>query len=72
MNMYHLFQSKFEKLLAWVRIQEYWRPQKNKLERVGSGCDTVGSTVDSDTRGPGFESSHRQLLLNNYLLLTVF
>ena len=24
-----------------------------------------------DTRGPGFESSHRQLLLNNYLLLIV-
>ena len=27
--------------------------------------------VASHTRGPGFESSHRQLLLNIYLLLTV-
>ena len=27
--------------------------------------------VTSDTRGPGFESSHWQLLLNIYLLLTV-
>ena len=35
-----------------------------------SGCGTVGNAVASDTRGPGFESSHRQLLLNNYLLLT--
>ena len=37
----------------------------------GSGCGTVGRAVASNTRGPGFESSHRQLLLNNYLLLTV-
>ena len=29
------------------------------------------SAVASNTRGPGFESSHWQLLLNNYLLLTV-
>ena len=35
---------------------------------LGSGCGTVGSTVTSNTRGPRFESSHRQLLLNNYLL----
>ena len=38
---------------------------------VGSGCGAVGRVVASDTRGPGFESSHRQLLLNIYLLLTV-
>ena len=31
----------------------------------------VGRAVAYDTRGPGFESSHRQLLLNIYLLLTV-
>ena len=37
----------------------------------GSGCGTVGRAVAYDTRGPGFESSHRQLLLNIYLLLTV-
>ena len=28
-----------------------------------SGCGTVGSGVASDTRGPGFKSSHRQLLI---------
>ena len=33
-------------------------------------CGTVDSTVASNTRGHGFESSHRQLLLDNYLLLT--
>ena len=37
----------------------------NNWEKAGSGCGTVDSTVASDTRGPGFESSHRQLLLFN-------
>ena len=32
----------------------------------GSGCGAVGRAVAYDTRGPGFESSHRQLLLNIY------
>ena len=39
--------------------------------RRGSGRGTVDSEVASDTRGPGFEYSHRQFLLNKYLLLTV-
>ena len=38
---------------------------------MGSGCDAVGRAVASNTRGPRFESSHQQLLLNIYLLLTV-
>ena len=38
---------------------------------MGSGCGAVGRAVAYDTRGPGFESSHWQLLLNIYLLLTV-
>ena len=29
---------------------------------VGSGCGSVGRAVASDTRGPRFESSHRQNL----------
>ena len=37
----------------------------------GSGCGAVGRAVAYDTRGPGFESTHWQLLLNIYLLLTV-
>ena len=37
----------------------------------GSSCGAVGRAIASNTRGPGFESSHWQLLLNNYLLLTV-
>ena len=36
---------------------------------MGSGCGTIDSAVTSDTRAPGFESSHRQLLFNIYLLL---
>ena len=35
---------------------------------LGSGCGTVDSTVASNTIGPGFEYSHRQL----FLLLIVF
>ena len=31
---------------------------KNDLE--GSGCGSVGRVVASNTRGPRFESSHRQ------------
>ena len=38
---------------------------------MGSGCGAVGRAVASKTRGPGFKYSHRQLLLNIYLLLTV-
>ena len=38
---------------------------------LGSCCGAVGRAVASNTRGPGFESSHRQLLLNIYLLLAV-
>ena len=34
-------------------------------------CDSVGRAVASNTRGPRFESSHRQRLLNQYFLLTV-
>ena len=33
---------------------------------MGSGCDAVGRAVASNTRKPGFESSHQQLLLNIY------
>ena len=39
--------------------------------KMGSGCGAVGRAVASDTRGPGFESNHRHILLNIYLLLTV-
>ena len=46
---------------AYLTVKCHW----------GSGFGAVGRLVASDTRGPGFESSHRQLLLNIYLLLTV-
>ena len=41
------------------------------INNVGSGCGAVGRADAFDTRGPTFESSHRQLLLNIYLLWTV-
>ena len=44
---------------------------KNSYFKLGSGCGAVGRAVAYDTSGPGFESNHRQLLLNIHLLLTV-
>ena len=38
---------------------------------LGRGCGKVGSADTSGTRGPGFEYSHWQLVLNNYFMLTV-
>ena len=45
------------------------------VQPMGSGCDSVGRAVASDTRGPWFKSSHRQKLmyiLNICLLSTVY
>ena len=36
---------------------------------MGSGCGAVGRVLASNSRGPGFEFSHRQLLLNINLLV---
>ena len=44
-------------------------------EFEGNGCGSVGRAVASDTRGPRFESSHRQKFiytLNICLLSTVY
>ena len=38
---------------------------------MGSGCGSVGRAVASDTRGPRFESSHRQKFINTKHLYTV-
>ena len=53
-----------------VKISCSKKPFK-KFPFKGSGCGEVGRMVAYDTRGPGFESSNRQLILNIYLLLTV-
>ena len=38
---------------------------------MGGGCRTVDIAFAFHARGLWFESSHRQLLLNDYLQLTV-
>ena len=39
---------------------------------LGCGCGSVGRAVISDTRGPRFESSHRQIFINiEQLLYTI-
>ena len=50
--------------ISQVQI-EMWTMANLGCIFVGSGCGTVGRMVASDTRGPRFESSHQQLLLNN-------
>ena len=37
---------------------------RNILILLVSGCGAVGRAVASDFRGPGFQSSHRLLLVN--------
>ena len=34
------------------------------MDKVGSGCGSVGRAVASDARGPQFESSHRQNIIH--------
>ena len=52
----------------WGSRKTSWDgPAKNKnkkktIHHLGSGCDTVGKVVASDTRDLRFESSHRQIL----------
>ena len=41
------------------------KTKTNSLIILGSGCGAVGRAVAYDTRGPGFESSHRQLLFEH-------
>ena len=46
-----------------------------KYFELGSGCGSVGRAVASNTRGPWFESSHRQkfiYILNICFLSTVY
>ena len=61
-------------LSTW-KLTEYLKSRTKifpvTIRQLGSGCGAVGRAVAYDTRGPRFESSHRQLLLNIYLLLTV-
>ena len=61
--------------IAYIAIIKYtydWLldPTMYKIHLGDSGCGTVDSVIAFDTRGPGFKSSHRQLKLNNCLLLT--
>ena len=49
---------------CWVRLlhDQHWP--------VGSGCDSVGRAVASDTKGPRFESSHWQNLYWAFVYLS--
>ena len=58
------FQNQATKIVSTIKL-------KSNIVVLGIGCGAVDSLVASDYRGPGFQSSHKQLLLSNYLLLTV-
>ena len=36
--------------------------KKERVNEKGSGCESVGRVVASDTRVPWFESSHQQIV----------
>ena len=36
---------------------------------MGSGCGSVGRAVDSDTRDPRFDSSHRQKFIEHLFII---
>ena len=46
-------------------FNEHELPNKMPIAALGSGCGSVGRAVASDTRGPRFESSHRQKFISN-------
>ena len=58
---------------AWWREKNLASKENSKLETnkrtnnkmKGSGCGSVGRVVDSESRGPQFESSHRQKIMLN-------
>ena len=58
----------FIALVNALQVRRFKVKMFNKICGLCSGCGAVGRAVASDTRGPGFVSSHRQLLLNFYLL----
>ena len=78
-NGQNAFQTFFLSKLLKIVLQlhkKHWR-----VEMVVN-CDTVGRPVSSDTRGPGFESSHQQFrqygvlfsieVIKLILIITVF
>ena len=51
----------------------YFRGLGRYLQRhllIGCGCGSVGRAVALDTRGPWFESSQRQIFIENICLLS--
>ena len=76
----HCYSNRMQYFFGWNGVWRKWLKYSayvwssfdhfNNL-CLGSGCGTVGRAVACNTRGPGFESSHWQLLLNIYFLLTV-
>ena len=57
--------------IKWDINDDADESSKHKLLDGGQWCGAVGRAVASDTRRPRFESSHWQLLLNIYILLTI-
>ena len=67
--------AKFRFVVSSCASSEVTMISRKELESLGSGCGSVGRAVASDTRGPLFESSHRQkfiYILNICLLSTVY
>ena len=61
--IFFLLPSFFLHFLANLGYDTAWKFDE---EPLGSGFGTVDSAVAFDTRGPGFESNNRQLLMNKF------
>ena len=60
--------SQSNSLDANVEISNNLRVDLRSLD-MGSGCGSVGRAVDSDTRDPRFDSSHRQNFIEHLFII---
>ena len=57
--------------MAKGRERKKDKVRKRQRHREGSGCGSVGRAVASDTRGPRFESSHRQNIYIEHISISI-
>ena len=53
---------------AFARLIDYFRQNQIKTEQSG-GCGSVGRAVAFDTKGPRFDSSHRQNFIEHLFII---
>ena len=59
-------------LLPTVAVMHGLFSLSHKIHASGSGCGSVGRAVTFDTRGPRFDSNHRQNLDGTFVCLLFY